>query len=452
MSNRNNFRLLPLVLALTSLLPFFSAPRAWALPHPQQQDQQALDPLLTTISKDPELSIFYSLFNSTGGAEGKPGPALEERFNDARDGRRYTAFAPTNEAFSQIPQEVVSLLIQPPSYELLLALLRTHIAQGFLSPSSLLTDSPIETIQGFTLTFTHPTNSTDTTIATNANTTPSSASPADLSTNPPPSLLHNPQGHPLTTPASNGLLYKTTHFLPPFPTYFGADAPASPPAPPPASLAPTMASILETHPALSTLAAALRRVNPAFVARLALFAADGDDGQTVFLAPGDAAWAALPAGAGASAVQPSNEGASAWLLGFGLGEVVVEGGAELRGREAEGEEKCDLVFGVWGWREVCGHGGGRAVEKREVSVRNEGDGCDWRFGVWGWKKHCPPRAGEKRAAEASNAGDSGCDWRFGVGGWKKFCPPGYEQHKHKCDWEFSAGGWKKADGSILFLA
>lgn len=97
MSNRNNFRLLPLVLALTSLLLFFSAPRAWALPHPQQQDQQALDPLLTTISKDPELSIFYSLFNSTGGAEGKPGPALEERFNDARDGRRYTAFAPTNE-------------------------------------------------------------------------------------------------------------------------------------------------------------------------------------------------------------------------------------------------------------------------------------------------------------------------------------------------------------------
>ncbi|KAL1636909.1 hypothetical protein SLS56_001006 [Neofusicoccum ribis] len=269
----------------------------WALPHPQQQDQQALDPLLTTISKDPELSIFYSLFNSTGGAEGKPGPALEERFNDARDGRRYTAFAPTNEAFSQIPQEVMSLLIQPPSYELLLALLRTHIAQGYLSPSSLLTDSPIETIQGFTLTFA---NSTDTTIATNANMTPSSASPADLSTNPPPSLLHNPQGHPLTTPASNGLLYKTTHLLPPFPTYFGADAPtASPPSRPPASLAPTMASILEAHPALSTLAAALRRINPAFVARLALFAADGDE-ATVFLAPGDAAWAVLPAGAAAT--------------------------------------------------------------------------------------------------------------------------------------------------------
>lgn len=80
-----------------ALLPFLLTQSCWALPHPQQQAAQPLKPLLTTISRDPDLSIFYSLFKGTGGVEGKPGPALEERFNDDRDGRDYTAFAPTNE-------------------------------------------------------------------------------------------------------------------------------------------------------------------------------------------------------------------------------------------------------------------------------------------------------------------------------------------------------------------
>jgi hypothetical protein len=52
--------------------------------------------LLTAISKDPDLSIFYSLINSTGGASGVPGPQFEERFNNLTDGRKYTAFAPVN--------------------------------------------------------------------------------------------------------------------------------------------------------------------------------------------------------------------------------------------------------------------------------------------------------------------------------------------------------------------
>lgn len=57
--------------------------------------------LLTAISQDPELSIFYSLFNSTGGASGIPGPPFEERFNSLADGRKYTAFAPVNSVSSR---------------------------------------------------------------------------------------------------------------------------------------------------------------------------------------------------------------------------------------------------------------------------------------------------------------------------------------------------------------
>lgn len=57
--------------------------------------------LLTAISQDPELSIFYSLLNSTGGASGIPGPRFEERFNSLTDGRKYTAFAPINSVRSK---------------------------------------------------------------------------------------------------------------------------------------------------------------------------------------------------------------------------------------------------------------------------------------------------------------------------------------------------------------
>jgi hypothetical protein len=58
-------------------------------------------PLLTAISMDPDLSIFYSLFNSTGGMSGLPGPPFEERFNNLTDGRKFTAFAPVNSVRSK---------------------------------------------------------------------------------------------------------------------------------------------------------------------------------------------------------------------------------------------------------------------------------------------------------------------------------------------------------------
>lgn len=65
----------------------------------------SLDPLLTTISKTPELSSFYSLISSTGDDGKKPGADLEERFNLREDSLNFTIFAPTNRV-SHLPMPV----------------------------------------------------------------------------------------------------------------------------------------------------------------------------------------------------------------------------------------------------------------------------------------------------------------------------------------------------------
>lgn len=64
--------------------------------HPTANElrQAQLRPILGAAQQTPELSTFYSLFASTGGRSGVPGPALGERFNDASN--QYTLLAPTN--------------------------------------------------------------------------------------------------------------------------------------------------------------------------------------------------------------------------------------------------------------------------------------------------------------------------------------------------------------------
>lgn len=69
---------------------------AFCLCETQLAGRASLDPLLTTISKAPELSSFYSLISSTGDDGKKPGPDLEERFNLREDSLNFTIFAPTN--------------------------------------------------------------------------------------------------------------------------------------------------------------------------------------------------------------------------------------------------------------------------------------------------------------------------------------------------------------------
>lgn len=52
--------------------------------------------LLSAIAADPELSTLKAVMAGMGTSLDKPDPALEERFNNKLDGRKYTFFAPTN--------------------------------------------------------------------------------------------------------------------------------------------------------------------------------------------------------------------------------------------------------------------------------------------------------------------------------------------------------------------
>ncbi|EKG11291.1 hypothetical protein MPH_11636 [Macrophomina phaseolina MS6] len=461
------------------LLPLLFMPICSASPYPQQEGRQPLEPLLTAIGRDPDLSIFYSLFNGTGGSQGVPGPALEERFNDERDGREYTAFAPTNEAFSTLSPDFISTLTAAPSYELLLAILRTHIVEGDLPPSDLVS-GPVESIQGFTLSFDN-TYTSNTTVTTNTD-----VSSSDTTTGPQALLLRDEEG-PAFTPASNGRIYKLSRVLNPFTTYFGADAASisSPSSPPSSTASGTVTDILLTHPNLSILSTTLEQIDPDFLTRLTLFA-DGDNTQErqqqqpqqIYLAPSNAAFAALPADALARATQPSNAVLSAWLLSFGLTSEVVNGSGRLsvqqkkakRSSSSSNNNDGDLVFGPGGWRQagepprvplrvpqktkfgtsangspagaalgqvgkencdlVFGVGGyqckreERKRRARAERVRREAEaqkGCDLVFGVGGYQ--CAPK--EKRGAGEAvqrRTHQDGCDWRFVVGGWKKFCP------------------------------
>jgi hypothetical protein len=79
--------ILNLVFVASSLLPQVAQ---------ADTDSAGHDPVLTTIKNTPDLSIFYSLFASTGGSSGLPAPAFEERFNDLNQGLNYTVLAPTN--------------------------------------------------------------------------------------------------------------------------------------------------------------------------------------------------------------------------------------------------------------------------------------------------------------------------------------------------------------------
>ncbi|KAK8183049.1 FAS1 domain-containing protein [Phyllosticta capitalensis] len=272
------------------------------------------DPLLTTISKDPDLSVFYSLFNATGGASGIPGPGLEERFNFPKIGP-YTAFAPTNDAFENVPEPVVKLITAAPSYQLILAILRTHVARGSFEAEDLNNGSAdVTSIEGFPLAFRLEEGGTK--INGQAVLSPE---------------------EPLK--AANGLVYKIDRVVDPFIGYFGEDQEAQSPI----DLADatkkqsgsfdnncsgSMASILLSDKELSTLASALQTIDPPFVKVLSL---NGLGDSPIFFAPSNGAFekaggsgspdstnlAELP-GSYYKTVQPSNVDFSGLLLRFGL--------------------------------------------------------------------------------------------------------------------------------------
>ncbi|KAK7520344.1 FAS1 domain-containing protein [Phyllosticta citriasiana] len=274
--------------------------------------QEGGDPLLTTISHDPDLTTFYSLFNATGGESGLPGPDLEERFNTPNVGP-YTAFAPTNDAFEKLPEEAIKLLTAAPSYQLILALLRTHIAKGSLPAEALNNGSAnLTSVEGFKLGFRLEDGGTK----INGQAVLSADEPLE---------------------AVNGLVYKIDQVIDPFVGYFGEDqnqdnaqnGPNNQEASSQGGCTGTMASILLEDAELSTIASALQIVDPLFDKVLSL---DGLGKSPIFFAPSNGAFEQ----AGASiAVQPSNVDFSSLLLRFGLVPEGIEDGKAKSIREFE---------------------------------------------------------------------------------------------------------------------
>ncbi|KAG5999073.1 hypothetical protein E4U43_002300 [Claviceps pusilla] len=296
-------------------------PLTWAASAPAGP---AHPPLLTALGQDADLSKFYSLFTSTGG--GKPAPELEERFNNPRDGLFRVVLAPTNRALAALPPTTLARLARPSSYELLVALLRTHLTDavdGRLLSADKLLSRNLTSVEGFQLAV-----GPDGSIVSNPGLLKSDPDNQPLSA-PQASLVRSKPSGPFlpAIQAANGAIFKIDAVINPFATYFGRDRPspnnaALPAVQPRKDKSATMADVLSSDPDLSALHTILAAVAPDFLQRLALFSHDVGSKNpanvsTVFLAPANA----FTRSKVDSASRPFNAGLSRELLTGGFGEI-----------------------------------------------------------------------------------------------------------------------------------
>lgn len=180
-------------------------------------------------------------------------------------------------------------------------------------------------------------------------------------------MIKDKSGQPARLQASNGAVYKLDSLLDEFGTYFGVDAPGKYYSPPPVQKqSGTMASILNTTAELSQLNALWQKLNPDFLTRLELGSdAPGGDDKTVYLAPSNAAFDALPGPGRAKAMQASNFGTTSFLLGHGLGSY---------------DQKARVVKSVNGF-DIQIHGGLANNARIEKRICGE-NGCVWIVGRW----------------------------------------------------------------------
>lgn len=270
------------------------------------QDQ----PLLSTIATVPELSSFSAVILASGGSE--PNPAFEERFNSVLDGRNYTALAPTNDvsdcnlrlrtprsrvttdtrkAINKISPAVVEALTAAPAYPIFESIIRTHVAEGFVTSADVVSASPFEAIEGFPL--------------------------AAATVGGDQAILVNNQAQivAVDTFASNGVVHQIDQVLNPFTDYFGISNTTA--APTTSDTDGTVADILLSDQRLSTIRDILQALSPDFInARLALTEA-GVTPQ-IFAVPSNDAFVGLPDNTFDASVAPSNQPLSLQLYSFGL--------------------------------------------------------------------------------------------------------------------------------------
>lgn len=249
------------------------------------QDQ----PLLSTIATVPELSSFSAVILASGGSE--PNPAFEERFNSVLDGRNYTALAPTNDAISKISPALVEALTAAPAYPIFESIIRTHVAEGFVTSADVVSASPFEAIEGFPL--------------------------AAAAVGGDQAILANNQAQivAVDTFASNGVIHQIDQVLNPFTDYFGISNTTA--APTTSDTDGTVADILLSDQRLSNMRDILLALSPDFVhVRLALAEAGGT--PQIFAVPSNDAFVGLPDNTVDASVAPSNQPLSLQLYSFGL--------------------------------------------------------------------------------------------------------------------------------------
>lgn len=186
---------------------------------------------------------------------------------------------------------MVKALTAAPAYPILEAIIRTHIAEGLVTSANIISSSPVEAIEGFSLSA----------AATGSNGT----------------IVVNGQAQivAVDTFASNGVVHQIDQVLNPFTAYLGVSNAST--APQASDVQGTVADILLTDQRLTNISDVLLALQPDLIRnRLVLNEPNGT--LQIFAAPSNDAFSAAPPGTLESAVSPSNQPLSLQLFTFGL--------------------------------------------------------------------------------------------------------------------------------------
>lgn len=194
-------------------------------------------------------------------------------------------------AINKIPPAVVEALTAAPAYPIFESIIRTHIAEGFVTSADVVSASPFEAIEGF----------------------PISAAAVGGSQ----AILVNNQAQivAVDTFASNGVVHQIDQVLNPYTDYFGISNTTAPPTT--SETDGTVADILLGDERLTTVRDILQALSVDFVnTRLALAEAGGT--PQIFAAPSNDAFVGLPENTVDASVAPSNQALSLQLYSIGL--------------------------------------------------------------------------------------------------------------------------------------
>lgn len=194
-------------------------------------------------------------------------------------------------AISKISPALVEALTAAPAYPIFESIIRTHVAEGFVTSADVVSASPFEAIEGFPL--------------------------AAAAVGGDQAILANNQAQivAVDTFASNGVIHQIDQVLNPFTDYFGISNTTA--APTTSDTDGTVADILLSDQRLSNMRDILLALSPDFVhVRLALAEAGGT--PQIFAVPSNDAFVGLPDNTVDASVAPSNQPLSLQLYSFGL--------------------------------------------------------------------------------------------------------------------------------------